>query len=250
MNFEKNDLFYWYPKLQEIEGILTPVTSILKLYAPLEKPLYGEPLEDGDQEKIDEFFKRLKNIILETVGIPCFMRTAHTSAKHYWKDTCHLKDIDRLERQVYQIVEFSHMAGIVSLPHDTWVIREFLDLQYVFHAFSDMPIAREFRFFIRDGKVIHVQPYWPEGAIEGHINEEENANWKEILRDTINTISSEEREDLKQAINLVAANIDGFWSVDFAQHIEGKWYCIDMAVGEDSYIYEPPNLKELMVGFT
>ena len=40
------------------------------------------------------------------------------------------------------------------------VVREFLDLPHTFHAFSGMPVSREFRYFIKNGSVLCRHPYW------------------------------------------------------------------------------------------
>jgi hypothetical protein len=249
-DFKKNDIVYWYPlikKLSDESKIKIPRTEILATKAPLEKVVWGQLVTDEDQKLIDEFFKDMA-IKVSEVGLPCFIRTGQTSAKHYWKNSCYLDTLEQLERHIFNIVEFSHCASLFSIPHNAWAVREFLELNWRFKAFDDMPIGREFRFLIKDHEIIHIQPYWPQMAIEKHIDESIYGDWRNLLRD-MNLLNEKDKELLNKNISAVAAEIDGYWSVDFAQDRVGDWWCIDMAVGEDSFIYEPDNLSELILGF-
>jgi hypothetical protein len=100
-----------------------------------------------------------------------------------------------------------------------------------FKAFEGMPVSKERRYFVRDGKVVCKHPYWPEDAIYGH---KLPPDWKLLLA-AMNLETGEEREQLNAyAVKFASVN-PGFWSVDFAQDARGNWWLIDAARGEVSW---------------
>jgi hypothetical protein len=86
--------------------------------------------------------------------LPCFLRTDHTSAKHNWEEACFVKSVGEVMEHVYKIAEFSECAGMIGIPWDTWVVREFLPTNPigVCERYGNMPVCREFRYFIEDGR--------------------------------------------------------------------------------------------------
>jgi hypothetical protein len=63
--------------------------------------------------------------------------------------------------------EFSEIADMMGMPWDTWVVREFLPTSPigVCPRYGDMPVCREFRYFINDGRYVCSHPYWPKDSI-------------------------------------------------------------------------------------
>jgi hypothetical protein len=70
-------------------------------------------------------------------------------------------------QHVYEIAEYSECADMIGIPWDTWVVREFLPTIPigVCPGYGNMPVCREFRYFIEDGRYVCSHPYWPREAL-------------------------------------------------------------------------------------
>jgi hypothetical protein len=232
---DKTCLSYWFPRIKDLPGIRTPRTEIVfdapikALFFMLENPEHEEQNKLEDQRQ--EFFVKLK-AAADRIGYPCFLRTGHTSNKHYWKNTCYLEKQEDIPFHVAQLVEFSECADMMGLPYAVWVIRELLPTEPAFTAFSgQMPICREFRAFGRDGKTECIHPYWPEGSLENQVKTDHH--WRTKLR-KMSMLDAKTDEGLRAATAEVTAALGGYWSVDWLWTNNG-WYLTDMAEGEKSF---------------
>ena len=125
-------------------------------------------------------------------------------------------------------------CGCVDIPILSFIARELLPTVPSFHAFSgNMPIVREFRFFVRDNVISHWQPYWPENSIEGHT---QDPDWRQKL-ETLNQITNQEFMLLSSQSLDVGKVLDDFWSIDWLQ-VGLDWYLTDVAIGSSSYAYD------------
>ena len=221
----KCSLLYWWPKVKGL-GIPVPRTEIVEI--PHEVFLKFLDTPEALDPYLDDIYKAAKRI-----GYPLFLRTDLISGKHEWERTCYVPDEESLLSHIYAVVEEHFLAQIIPLPCRALVFREFLELDWAFKAFRGMPIARERRYFIKDGKVLCHHPYWPEDAIWNP----DRPNWRELLAE-LNRETEDEVRLLTSYALKIASVMDGYWSVDFAHARNGKWYLIDMAVGEFSW--HPP----------
>ena len=220
---DKNALSYWFPILLKAIDVPVPRTKIIKTDVDFWPLFDGHPAEEAK-----EFLANLQ-IEVSNFGLPLFLRTGHTSAKHSWKDSCYVKSVEELGKNVFQLLEYSAIA-MPCLPWNEWVLREFLDLDTRFTAFwGDMPINNERRYFIKDGEIICRHPYWPPLAFEG--TKISTVKWREIL----DKMNSEEAPELEELTMQVASVFDGAWSIDWAKTKNGDWYAIDMALAGMSY---------------
>lgn len=224
----KTCLSYWFP-LIEAAGLPVPKTRIID---------YGDPWEliklcDGDTpDNWQGLLDRVAAAVGE-IGLPCFLRTGQTSAKHDWKKTCFLEKREDISGHIAEIVMFS---GCVDLETDTWVVREMIKTRPMFTAFHGaMPITREFRFFMKDGECTHVQPYWPADAIDGH--QPSIANWRDLLEDASKLDAGEFLLLLKGSQKANAA-VPGYWSIDWLETADRGWVLTDMAEVERSYKWD------------
>ena len=224
--YELNDLAYWYPLIKDL--VKTPKTEVVRTNICLSMFLDGE-CPEGWMEFKHEMSKAAKRL----GGCPLFLRTGHTSDKHSWRRTCYLPTLEKLPQHIIDLVEWSVNADLMGLPYGTWVLRELLPTEPIFHAWEKMPITREFRYFVEDGKIVHRQPYWPPGAFERIPPEYLPGDWRQRLAG-INSICSVEEAELSAKTELVGQALGGYWSVDWLQS-GGQWYLIDMAMGEMSY---------------
>ena len=226
---QKTNLIFWYPVLQTIK-MRTPKTVIV-----YSGDVDLEKLTDGERpENLDIFLNRMK-AELKNFTLPVFIRTGMMSNKHDWKNSCYLEKEEDLLKHVSNIVETSIIANIGGFPFDYsfWVIREMLDTEPIFYSFSgEMPITKEFRFFIKDGDIKCHHPYWPEEAFATmgrKIDKEEK-----IKLESIQKLDDEDKEVFQMA-KYIAEYFKEYWSVDFLKTKDGTWYCIDMGVGDRSY---------------
>lgn len=223
---DRNCLSFWYPPIAKA-GLPVPETIIVQREEGLEGLIDGK-LPAG----WDEFMQALDDAVYR-LGPPVFLRTGHGSAKHDWKDTCFVDDRKTLDEHVSRIVEWSVLSDIMGLPTNVWAVRKLIDTEPLFYAFHGrMPITREFRLFVRDRKVEHIQGYWPPDSII----EPSDENWEELL-----TLASKlwphDTALRELGIEAVEAVGGGYWSVDFLRDREGKAWLTDMAEGERSFRY-------------
>lgn len=238
---DKNRLGYWFPRI-EAAGLPVPKTKIIpatdEQCETLCNMLGGAVTETAQLTALIDKIK----LAGDELGWPCFLRTDFTSAKHSWKKTCFLPNSDNIRKHVYRIAEFSENADFFGLPYDVWVVREALKTRPLFYAFQGiMPIVREFRFFMRDGKREHVQPYWPPASIDRPDDEK----WREKLN-TASRPSDEELLHLTALSQKANEAVPGFWSIDWLETVDRGWVLTDMAEGVHSYRYDPskPDVEE------
>jgi hypothetical protein len=215
-------LSYWYPRIR-YAGL--PVPRTLIIHAPLLLTY-----EDVPTAGLDDLLWQI-DAACGRVGYPAFLRTGLTSAKHDWKESCFIAAHSNIASHVNQILEYSEMVDFLGLDCSVWAVREMLPTKPMFHAFNGMPIVREFRFFVEDGKVTHVQPYWPADSIQ----RPDVPDWEARLAHA-SEITQEERGVLSDMARTANAYVPGDWSVDFLE-TENGWYLTDMAVAAESFRY-------------
>jgi hypothetical protein len=216
---EKNrlsSLAYWFPLVSNL-GIPVPKTVVVP-------SVWEELLSPEFIAKLDAEAQKL--------GYPVFMRTDLSSGKHDWKNTCFVSDPTVLGSNLVFLDEYNRIG---KFGYTSIVLREFLQLETRFVSFpGDMPINKERRYFIRDGRVVCHHPYWPQEAFYENTLFIHGTNL-----DLLNHEDNHEVTLLTGYAEKVAAVLSGYWSVDFAKTKSGEWYLIDMAVGEHSYHWKP-----------
>lgn len=228
----KTSLLYWWPKIENL-GIPVPKTEILEV----------------DRETLSSVLERpwpahLAVHVYETarkIGFPLFVRTDLASGKHAWRRSCYVPTAEILLANIHRVVEENEIHGVVGLDYRALVFREFLTLFALFTAFrGDLPIAKERRYFVRDGDVQCHHPYWAEEAVAG--GRPKADGWRESLV-MLNEEHESEVEILTSYSEKVAKVMEGYWSIDYAFAADGTWYLIDMAEGEKSWHPDCP-IKE------
>jgi hypothetical protein len=239
---DPNDLSEWFPLLQAT-GIRVPRTTIIDSGRDdLLRVLDGDHRSDPELGSAwQSLIERITDACNE-IGWPIFLRTGQGSGKHWWRDTCHVSTPKDVPSHVAELIEWSAVVDMMGLSDRFWAVREFLPLRYEFTAFRGMPVAREFRFFLRDGKVECVHPYWPEDTIRAPSCSA--AEWEPQLTKQ-NQLDEEEKSFLVKLIeDSLAGSVlcDRYLSFDMAQLATGvaereedSWVAIDMALGEVSF---------------
>lgn len=224
---KRNSLSYWYPKIQGL--VRTPETIIMPFdFMAYWKLLDGAPIPKEDVERFHAAANKL--------GYPVFMRTSQSSDKHSWKDTCFVKDKKSLKRNLFNLIEHDAM---VDLFPDAIVFRKYIPMESYFTAWwGDFPVNKEFRCFIRDGKIECIHPYWPKAAIEQGSRWIKDKDWESKFQ-LLTAINDVDVLEISAMLNKITLQFSSdWWSVDFAKSKAGEWYLIDMALGAVSYHYE------------
>lgn len=236
--FDPNSMCLWWPKIIDL-GIPVPKTTIAQ--TPDECPdllnqwmwaAIGES-DEGIPSGWGVWFQRVQELA-DSIGYPLFVRTDLFSGKHGWNRTCYVPAADGLERHLLWIVHDGELASFIGMRHRAVVLREYLLLDPPFRAFEGMPVARERRYFVRDGEVICHHPYWIADAMRWYAGTPKPRDWERDLA-ALNEERAAEVKLLTEYATRVAAIMDGYWSVDFACAHDGTWYLIDMARGENSW---------------
>lgn len=233
---DKTALSYWFPKI-EAAGVPVPKTIIIPM--PQEVQSYIIETLDGQTvgQGLSESFLSELTEAAGKIGLPCFLRTDHTSGKHQWDKTCFVKDAEDIPLHVLELVEFSECCGIIGLPWGVWVIRELLPTLPVgvCPRYGNMPICKEFRFFVDDGKVRCFHPYWPLESLERGGMEISDS---EIQQRFYSELCAVEDEDyLRWLASAAGSAVGGSWSVDILKTKRG-WFVTDMAEAERSFHWE------------
>lgn len=224
----RNSALLWLPPIEKA-GLPVPRTIIV----PYDHFSAMGEIEGDDAEELPRLIDVVTAAAKE-IGYPVFLRTDLSSAKHGGLEACSAKDESEITRATVLTIEDNEMKFWLE-PHgpSAFMVREFIDLDSGFSAFGGLPIAREWRFFVRGGEPCCHHSYWPEDSVE-FWEEEEPKGWREILAD--HHREPAEIEALQaQALLAAAACGGGFWSVDFAMDKTGKWWLLDMAHGADSW---------------
>lgn len=232
---DKTCLSYWFPKIEAV-GLPVPRTVIVPMSQKVHRELFAL-LCDGrppKEEMVGPFFDSIKDAVNIFIGYPCFLRTGLTSAKHSWNRTCYLPSPEEIRSHVISIVEFSVIADLGSalgLPCNIWAVREILPTKPygVCKYFGDMPICREFRFFVDDDKVRCWHPYWPKSALErgGTIMDDGSFDYNRFCH-------VKDEKPLFEIASAAGKAVGGSWSVDILE-TEMGWYLIDMAEAHKSF---------------
>lgn len=229
----KTCMSYWFPKI-EAAGLPVPKTMLLTLPDDMARDIWS--VFDGDEPSglAEPFFAEIARAA-ESVGYPCFLRTGLTSGKHEWKRCCYLTKPEDIKQHVVNLIEFSELCDMMGLPSDVWAVREFLPTMPVGVCpyYGDMPICREFRFFVNDGALKCWHGYWPKFALErgGAVYQSRDFDYEAFCRP----------DDLA-ALTAVACAAGravggGAWSVDLLETRRG-WVLTDMAEADRSWHWE------------
>lgn len=230
-------LSYWFPKLQAA-GLPVPRTAILRMSCAAQQAIMaGFDGKDGTPEQASELkaFCRELEYLAAPLGWPVFLRTDYTSGKHEWARTCCLTRPEDIPRQVFALAGHSELAGIIGLPWDTWVVREFLPTQPwgVAPRFGNMPLCREFRFFVDGPAIACWHPYWPLEALEqGEVDDPDVDN--AVLCHEMGKLDDITLNELRGLAAAAGQAVGGRWSVDLLETARG-WYVTDMAEADKSW---------------
>jgi len=230
---DPNSMLYWWPRTRRA-AVPKPRTILVK--TQIEIGPGGPYATPYVVEKIGHYIRRW--------GPPVFLRTDHYSAKHSYVDTCYYDGTKPLGLHINRLIEESMLADIIGIPVNAIAVREYIPLETGFTAFwGQLPIAKERRYFVRNGQVICHHPYWVEEAIAAS-RSPLPANWRTILAE-LNKETPDEIALLTGYAEKIGSKLPGDWSIDFAKGRDDTWYFIDAAVAADSWHPPCPRRNEI-----
>jgi hypothetical protein len=255
MVMDKNSLCYWFPLLEKYQDRINyPQTIIYPLdhLNPLdliENQDAIKSFQTNDLPKIEMIFKIL--------GFPLFLKTDEFSGKHSWEKTCFIPNKTSFLPNLARLIEESFCVDMCGLPLNALIFRKFIPLHSPFNFFhGNMPVARERRYFIKNGQIQCNHAYWDQLVFEDVFASEdkmfESLTKMGIKHPYSKKFSSEKRDQIRQWVReintetpdeailmeyckTIIPSFPEFWSVDFAYGKDRKWYLIDMALGDVSW---------------
>ena len=232
MTADRNCLSFWFPKI-EAAGLPVPRTRIVRMPHKAQKAWWAgvdnETPAPSEVAAWNGFTDEIASAAEAVGGYPCFLRTGHTSGKHGWSRTCHLASRADIASHVSAVIEYSEMAGLIGPPWDVWAVRELLPTVPIATCprYRDMPVCREFRFFVEDGRVRCWHPYWPREALERGHADLSDAQYEALCR-------LDDPDPLIALASHAGQAVGGAWSVDLLDTTRG-WVLIDMAEAGKSW---------------
>jgi len=129
------------------------------------------------------------------------------SQKHHWDEACFIPSSDDLANVEQIVRRFIELQG--PDLNEGLVLRKFEDFEpLAAHSRSGMPLTREYRVFFLNGEPILSSEYWEEGAYDG---------------------PEPPLDDLCAVAARVASR---FFTMDVAQHIDGRWRIVELGDGQ------------------
>ena len=232
LKIEKTSMLYWFPVVEKL-GIPVPKTAMIKTADNITCILQrtgGDFMTDrGIAANIDMDLVYARASI---IGYPLFLRTDMTSNKHSWGKTCYVKKESEIVPHLKKLMTFSQMADMITgIPFCAVVLREYISMWTLFHAFNGMPVNPEWRIFAKNGRVRCSHWYWIKDAIKNPDVED----YEDRLRES-EIITALSLDKLERYARKVSEAMPGQeWSIDFCKGKNGQWYLIDMAVAEKSW---------------
>ncbi len=185
---EEYKFCHYLPENYKVIETLTPKTTF--------KKIISEFTIDDFIEQINEFGDK-----------PIIVKDYVKSQKHYWKEACFIpraSDREKAESVIQKFIELQDTDINEGL-----VFREYVELEELTnHPESGMPLTKEFRIFVKYGKIMIVFNYWDEGDYQ---------NVKPVL------------DEFETIIPKIKSN---FFTMDIAKKKDGSWIIVELGDGQ------------------
>ncbi|HEX7735341.1 MAG TPA: ATP-grasp domain-containing protein [Ktedonobacteraceae bacterium] len=163
-------------------------------------------LPTGPDVSIDEVITTLHPFGEKAVIVKDYVK----SRKHEWLDACYIPsaaDREAVERVVRRFLQLQGEDLNMGL-----VFREFVEFEpLTTHSRSGMPLTREYRLFVLDGKFILIAPYWEEG-------EYGQSGADQLPLDHLSEIARQVHSR--------------FFTMDVARRVNGTWNIVELGDGQ------------------
>jgi hypothetical protein len=134
---------------------------------------------------------------------PIIVKDYVKSQKHYWHEACYIPDASDTKQVERVVKRFIQLQG--DDLNEGLVFRKFIEFEpMVQHSQSGMPLTKEFRVFVLDGKPVFHTKYWSEG------------NYQDV------------DIDLTKFANVIQAVQSRFFTMDIARRTDGEWMIVEL----------------------
>ncbi len=158
-------------------------------------------------EELDPSLEAVHKAVHRFDKKPIIVKDYVKSRKHEWLEACYIPNA----------ADWDHVEQVVRLflerqgddLNEGLVFREFVELEFLEnHARSGMPLSREMRVFVLDGRPVYVSNYWSAGKDQG---------FEQVLNEFLEVIASIESR---------------FFTIDFAKRKDGPWLVLELGDGQ------------------
>lgn len=197
---EEYTVCHYLPNNYEIIQHLTPLTTFRKIQTDFK-------LEDF-QKEIEVFGDK-----------PIIVKDYVKSQKYYWEEACYIPRASDKEKLASVVQRFLDLQG--SDLNEGLVFREYIALKELSsHPLSGMPLAKEYRIFIKNGQIMSVYPYW------------EGADY------------TDHQPNLEPFEKIIPQIPSKFFTMDIAQKKDGAWIIVELGDGQVAGLPEHADLAE------
>jgi hypothetical protein len=186
------------------------------------KTIWISKEELGQTDILDQTIsRRLDDLLKEKLAVfgssPVIIKDYVKSEKHHWHDACFIPDVSDHKKTLAITSKFLQLRS--AALEGGLVFRQFINFQTLAtHSKSAMPLTKEFRLFVLDGKIIHWFNYWEEG------------DYQEL------------QPPIEQFSELARRPQSRFFTMDIAQTVSGEWLVVELGDAQVSGLPEnaPP----------
>jgi hypothetical protein len=197
---------HYLPEWLELVKEKTPKT----IWITKEELGQREPTNETQSQKLDDL---LKEKLAPFGANPVIVKDYVKSEKHHWHDACFIPDASDHTNVLSVTAKFLQLRG--TALEGGLVFRQFIKFQTLTtHSKSAMPLTKEFRLFVLDGKIIHWFNYWEEGDYQGL------------------------QPPIEQFSELVQRPRSRFFTMDIAQTMNGEWLVVELGDAQVSGLPE------------
>jgi len=148
---------------------------------------------------IDEIMACLKPFGTRPVILKDFVK----SQKHYWQEACFIPSASDREAVERVVKRFLDLQG--DSLNEGLVFREYIEFEpLTTHSKSGMPLTKEYRIFVLDGKPLYIVEYWEEGDYQKSLPPIDE------FRDVMQNVKSR------------------FFTMDVAKRKDGDWMIVEL----------------------
>lgn len=138
---------------------------------------------------------------------PIIVKDYVKSQKHYWNEACYIPNAADRANVIAVVTKFLELQD--ADLNEGLVFREFVALEALTnHSTSGMPLTKEFRVFIKNGRVMTMNKYWDEGDYQ---------NVEPVM------------EAFEPIIPAIKSN---FFTMDIAKRKDGGWLIVELGDGQ------------------
>jgi len=164
---------------------------------------------------IEDFQNEINEFGNKSIVVKDFVK----SQKHYWEEACFIPNAADKEKVNSVVSKFIELQN--SDLNEGLVFREFIDLEELAnHSLSGMPLTKEFRVFIKNGRIMTIFKYWDEG------------DYKDVEPIV---------DGFQEVIPKIQSN---FFTMDIAKKKDGDWIIVELGDGQVAGLPDNANKDE------